>query len=381
MAGRDCAVLFSNVDGHDHEGQLRAAGYVEPILNLVARNGRCERPECLTHLDHGIDAIAHLRVSGIREYAPMAERARAEFHSASVPGDHSPISNLRRCLATGRMERWEPTDFDEVLKLREREFDVVCRRGRAQEWDRHALVPDRADSGGPPERSSDCRTIVCRGGLNEDFIEAARLKQLPIRGAVQCYAAGQGESTQASAAACMFADMEQHPVQAFLKRGGHVAMLVEELGFRTAAWNEAVFEITASCSVILPVFASLIHTQHWNSDPPVVQSLNGLPKESPEPGGIAIRGQSHDLVLVGIEIETEMKRDQRVQDADGVVCGYFLERVELAAVGVIHGCAVRFAHSVDHYDQTFIPAGGVIRAGSMGEVVVYMMKAVRSKTW
>ena len=50
--------------------------------------------------------------------------------------------------------------------------------------------------------------------------------------------------------------------------------------------------------------------------------------------------------------------------------------VELVVVGVIHGRAVRFAHSIDHDDQAFLPARGVIRAGRMGEVVVHLMNAI-----
>jgi hypothetical protein len=36
-------------------------------------------------------------------------------------------------------------------------------------------------------------------------------------------------------------------------------MLVAELGLRLGAWNEPIFEKTASCSLILANLASLIH--------------------------------------------------------------------------------------------------------------------------
>ncbi|MBY0440645.1 MAG: hypothetical protein K2Q25_00660 [Mycobacteriaceae bacterium] len=69
-------------------------------------------------------------------------------------------------------------------------------------------------------------------------------------------------------------------------------------------------KIAAGTQVILPLFARLVQGEWWNADGTVRAQVNGLFEEGLEPLRIAIGCQSHDLVLVGAEIETQVERHQ-----------------------------------------------------------------------
>ena len=56
-----------------------------------------------------------------------------------------------------------------------------------------------------------------------------------------------------------------------------------------------------------------------------------------------------------------------------------LQLVDLVAVRVVGGGAVRFAHAVDDHDQAFVPAGRVERAGRVRQVMIYLMNFVGAK--
>ena len=74
-----------------------------------------------------------------------------------------------------------------------------------------------------------------------------------------------------------------------------------------------------------------------------------------------------------------MQRDDRIENADRILCGDLGELVDLIVVRVICGDAVRFAHAVDHDDQALVPAGSVVRAGRMRQVMIHLMNLVGGK--
>src|SRR5262245_3671687 len=114
----------------------------------------------------------------------------------------------------------------------------------------------------------------------------------------------------------MRADMEDGAFQAFLKRGRGVPMIVRHFLVRTSGRNKRLLEEGTACGVVLPFVASAVQAQQRYADAAVVAQLDRLFEERP----VALRGsvgrQTHDFVFVGIEIETQVERDEGIQDSD-----------------------------------------------------------------
>src|SRR5262249_59637678 len=90
---------------------------LEPAMNFFKRHGRRKRTKRLTHLDHRIDTITHLRMARIGQNTAMPQRARPEFHSPAIPGDHSARRNHPRRFATSFLNRPQAPDFHAVRTL------------------------------------------------------------------------------------------------------------------------------------------------------------------------------------------------------------------------------------------------------------------------
>ena len=227
-------------------------------VNLLERNGRREWAERLAHFHHGVDTVAHHRMARIGQYAAMAERSRAKLHSSPVPGDHVPTSNQLGCGGAGFAQSCESNCLDAVFKLLDRLIDVVARgrgprNGTGMGIFRTEPLLARLSRALPLMPNHRLRP---RAGHRSR--RKSRLEQLAIGGAVEGNSASQGQTAQAGGSACVFAEMEQDFVQAFLERGRDVAMLVRDLGLGRAAGNEVILQITASRSIVLAVFARLV---------------------------------------------------------------------------------------------------------------------------
>src|SRR5581483_4652596 len=91
---------------------------------------------------------------------------------------------------------------------------------------------------------------------------------------------------------------------------------------------------------------------------------------------IAIGREAHDLVLVGVEIETEVQSDQRVENADGIEGGDLVQLRHGSAGSGVDGGTMGFPHAVDDNDETFAEARGVGGAGGVGEMMIHRMKTI-----
>src|SRR5229473_3065896 len=127
-----------------------------------------------------------------------------------------------------------------------------------------------------------------------------------------------------------------------------VSVFVRDLCIRIARLQQVISEILSSGQIILALVTRPVHPKEWDADGPVVEKLDRLLEERPESIRIAVRGEAHNLVFVGIEIETQMKRDHRIEYADGIARRYFAESVQSAIVSMICGCALELPHAVDN---------------------------------
>ena len=105
-----------------------------------------------------------------------------------------------------------------------------------------------------------------------------------------------------------------------------------------------------------------------------------LVEERAKPGGIPVGREPHDFVLVRVEVEPQVQCNQRIQNPDGIICRDLLELVEPAVVSTKNRCALHFAHRIDHNNEAVVPAGRVISACRMRQMMVYMMNALQWKS-
>src|SRR5712691_7152638 len=104
-----------------------------------------------------------------------------------------------------------------------------------------------------------------------------------------------------------------------------------------------LLQILARSGVVLAFLPGPVPSQDRDADGTVRIELDSLVKKSAEPPWVAVRSQPHDLVFVGVEVEAQMQRDQRVQDSDGIQGGNLGYSLELVPVPTIHRRALRLA--------------------------------------
>src|SRR5262249_13895369 len=202
-----------------------------------------------------------------------------------------------------------------------------------------------------------------------------------ICSAVERDTARHSELAQASLAAEVAADMEHDFVEAFLQRRSDVAMIVARVAVRNASRDEVLFEVAARRAVGFAIKTLVVQAKKRNLDQAVVEQLHGLLEEMTIASGIPVGSESHDFVLVGVELEAKVQRESRIEDADGILSGDFGELVDLVVVRVINGDGVNFAHAVEDHDQAFIPSGGVVGAGGVGQMMIDVVNLVGGESW
>ena len=87
--------------------------------------------------------------------------------------------------------------------------------------------------------------VVAGHGLHIDLVEEARTNQFAVGRAIQRDASGQSDAPQPGLLAKVPADVQDHALQALLKRGGHILMNGVDWIGRVPARNQVFVEIRA----------------------------------------------------------------------------------------------------------------------------------------
>ena len=135
------------------------------------------------------------------------------------------------------------------------------------------------------------------------------------------------------------------------------------------ARDQVLVEVSARGNVVFALFAGLIELEDGNADGAVRAELYGLVEEGAEALRVAVGGEAHDFVFVGVEVEAKVERDERVEDSDGVVGTDGADAFDFAVVEVVDAEAFDLAHGVVYDDEALIPTGGESGAGGVGHVV------------
>src|ERR1019366_9542535 len=131
--------------------------------------------------------------------------------------------------------------------------------------------------------------------------------------------------------------------------------------------------------VILAFLSRTVEPENRNSKRTIGAQFHGFFKESAEALGIAVRRQPHDLVLIGVEIEAEVQRDQGIENANGIVGGNFAQLLELAAAKLEYGQALHLSHGIVDDHQAFVPPGRKCGAGGVREMMTYRLNLLGGK--
>src|SRR5712691_2050010 len=146
--------------------------------------------------------------------------------------------------------------------------------------------------------------------------------------------------------------MQHRPIETGLQRGRDVPVLIGNRVFGTARLDQMSSEMVARPEVVLPLITRAVQSHERNSNRTALQQEDFTFEERPLPLGIPIRGESHDLVFIRIEVKPDVKGNQRIEDADGVRDGDLVEFSELAIPRVIDGGTYDLTHAIDYHDQT-----------------------------
>src|SRR5215468_4859185 len=88
------------------------------------------------------------------------------------------------------------------------------------------------------------------------------------------------------------------------------AVGVGDFFLRAALFDQTLRQMSARPKVVLALILRLVQTQNGNANPPIGAQFDRFIKERAEAFGVPIRRQTHDFVLVSVEIESEVERDK-----------------------------------------------------------------------
>src|SRR5690349_4677803 len=125
-------------------------------------------------------------------------------------------------------------------------------------------------------------------------------------------------------------------------------------------------EVSACCQVVLAFVSRLVQVKKTDADGSVFVQFHGLLEEWPEARRVAVGRKAHDLVLVCVEVKSEMQGHNGIENANGISSRSFLEFFELAVAGMINRSTLNLSHAIDDQDQTLVPTGAKIGACGVG---------------
>src|SRR5690349_23643205 len=196
--GRQAAAMFlADIHGGDHVGEFSLCRNVKPFVHFAQSDCGCEGAEGFAHLHHGIDTIAHSRMSWIGQDTAMAQGALPELHAAAIPTDNTAICNQPGGLLACIRKAFERVSFNAAVEVLECFFDLGERVSRPVERYGNTSIANAAILSSPESGCSKRGAIIARSRLHKNVIKHAGLQQLSIGGAIEGHAAGKSKAAQA----------------------------------------------------------------------------------------------------------------------------------------------------------------------------------------
>src|SRR4051794_33805642 len=112
--------------------------------------------------------------------------------------------------------------------------------------------------------------------------------------------------------------MKHRFLETFLERRSQVAMACCDLVCALAPWSQLCFEEPAGGGIVFPFFRRAVQRKGGNPDRSVWEVFHRFFEKGPELVRASVGSESHDLVLVAVEVETKVHGDQGIQNSDGM---------------------------------------------------------------
>src|ERR1700719_421733 len=103
--------------------------------------------------------------------------------------------------------------------------------------------------------------------------------------------------------------MQHDMIQTLLESGCDVSVNIRNVLVRQPRWYQMFRQIPPAGAVSLAILSGVIEFENWDANPSAWQQFYGLLKNNKKKGRISVVCQAHDLVFVGINIETYMQSD------------------------------------------------------------------------
>ncbi len=338
---------------------------------MLLEDRRGEGPEALAELDLEVHPALHLGPARVAEDRARAERAGSELHPPAqeahdlalrerVGDDARPLVGVRD-MPAGDVLAVE-VGLDLVRRERRAEEAAAQRIARRVHLARRAEHLVRGQQCGP-ERAA----RIASGRLHEQTLEPGLAQHAAVGHAVQRDAAGHHYLLRSREPGQVGDQLEHDFLGHQLDRGGEVHLAPRdqrvELARRPA---EQLLEarIGHQRRVEEPEGAGV------QPERPVVADVDQLLADQVRVARRAVRGQAHQLVLAGVDLESAVVRERAVEQPERVRILQLAEQLDPRARADAERAGGPLAHAVDREDRRLLERRGIEAARRVRHVVV-----------
>ena len=162
--------------------------------------------------------------------------------------------------------------------------------------------------------------------------------------------------------------MEDRGLETTLDGGGDVTVAVVDRATGFAPFAEQLAQRTQSAAVCFP-FLRRVLGEERDLVRPSVAEFDHLPHLGAVALRVAVRRESHHLVLVHHHLEAQVERENAVQDPERLSNRVAPEHADRIALADRDGEALDLAHAIRDDDERIVEATEIEGTGGMGEVV------------
>jgi hypothetical protein len=220
------------------------------------------------------------------------------------------------------------------------------------------------------------RAVVAGGRLHEHPVDRGQVGDRLVGLAVEERAAREAQPALPGALQPVLDEVDEHGGQALLQRGGEVGLVAVDVAVGHARGEGRLGEERAGVRV-----AALGLGEGARGPVDGHRAASGvdageLLEHRAEAVGLAVGRESHDLVLVVVELEPEEAGGDRVEEAQRVADRRGRQALQRPVDGAEHRERLGLAHPVaDHHQRAVEPAGHQ-RGLGVGDVVAHGAEAV-----
>ena len=216
-------------------------------------------------------------------------------------------------------------------------------------------------------RDAERAASIAGSGLNPDVLERTFAEQAPVANAVERDAAGKTEIVRARHLLRRLCHAQHDFLGHHLHRPREVHLLLRQirLGHARRAAEQLVEGLTRHREAAQIIEVLLIERERA-----ILAQLHQVLVDQVDVFRLTVRRQAHHLVLAGVDLESGVVRDGRVEQAERIRPAKLAQEVEVRALAVSDRRRGPFANAIHGENGRFLEWGRVERARRMGLVML-----------